>query len=136
MSMTFGSQGRSTSEINVTPMIDVLLVLLIIFMISYHSVGVTADIPHPSTDQPITPPTKPIVIQIKQGVGSGRPTLKINDEEVSWDNLGSRIGEIFSVRTEKVAFLKGDPEVTFQYVADALDIVHHAGVARVGLMDN
>lgn len=138
MSMTFGSQGRSTSEINVTPMIDVLLVLLIIFMVvfPYQSVGVSADIPQPGTDQRITPPSKPIVIQIKQGVGSGRPTLKINEEEVSWGNLGSRIGEIFSLRSDKVAFLKGDPEVTFQYVADALDIVHHAGVARVGLMDN
>lgn len=138
MSMTFGGNGRGTSEINVTPMIDVLLVLLIIFMVvfPYQSVGVSADIPQPSTDQPITPPTKPIVIQIKQGVGSRRPSLKINEEEVSWENLGSRIGEIFSLRTEKVAFLKGDPEIDFQYVADVLDITHQAGVARVGLMDN
>ena len=136
MSMTFGSQRSASSEINVTPMIDVLLVLLIIFMVvfPYQSIGERADIPQPSTRELITPPSKTIVIQIQQGVGSGRPTLRINEEQVSWENLGSRVGEIFSLRTDKVAFLKGDPEVTFQYIADALDIVHHAGVERVGLM--
>jgi|SRR5579863_2181338 len=137
MSMAFGIRGRISSDINVTPMIDVLLVLLIIFMVifPYQSVGEKADIPQPRADTTITPPSKPIVIQIKQSaVENARPVLKINEEETSWEKLGSRLEEIFSLRAEKVAFLKGDPEIDFQYVADAIDIAHHAGVARLGLM--
>jgi biopolymer transport protein TolR len=136
MSMTFGADGRASSEINVTPMIDILLVLLVIFMVvfPYQSTGERADIPQPNAAATLPAPGKPIVIQIKQAAGSERPVVRINEEEVGWANLESRLQQIFSLRTEKVAFLKGDPEIDFQYVADAIDIVHHAGVARVGLM--
>jgi biopolymer transport protein TolR len=136
MSMTFGGRGRASSEINITPMIDVLLVLLIIFMVlfPYQSKGERAEIPQPATDQPITAPASPVVIQLKQTTDDQRPKLKINEQEVSWENFSSRLEQIYSLRVDKVAFLKGDPEIDFQYVADAIDVAHRSGVARIALM--
>ena len=60
--------------------------------------------------------------------------MSINRKEVAWNNLDSSLREIYEKRKEKVVFLKGDPEIDFQYVAEAVDIAHHAGVDRVGLM--
>jgi biopolymer transport protein TolR len=136
MSMTFGSRGRASSEINVTPMIDMLLVLLIIFMVlfPYQSKGERAAIPQPATDQFITAPASPVVIQLKQTTDDQRPKLKINEQEVSWENFSARLEQIYSLRVDKVAFLKGDSEIDFQYVADAIDVAHRSGVDRVALM--
>ena len=60
--------------------------------------------------------------------------LKINQEEVSWDALESRLTAIFKVRADRVAFVKGDPELEFEYVAQAVDITHHAGADHIGLL--
>lgn len=136
MSIMLGSRGRTTPEINVTPMIDVLLVLLIICMIllPQKSTGESAVIPQPSTNQPLLQPDKPIVIQVKQASGNQSPVLKINEEEVSWQNLGPRLQEIYTRRNDKVAFLRGDPDIDFQHIADVMDIAHHVGVSQIGLM--
>jgi biopolymer transport protein TolR len=70
------------------------------------------------------------------GAGQGEsPELKINQDSVAWNALDLRLKEIFQLRAEKVAFLKSDPEIDFQHVANALDIAHQAGVDRIGLMD-
>ena len=91
-------------------------------------------VPQPSTDSVEKNPPAPIVIQLKD-VGEGkRPVLKINQEEVSWDNLESRVSAVFKVQVDRVAFVKGDPEVDFEYVAQAVDITHHAGADRIGLL--
>ena len=135
MSMTPGS--RHGAEINVTPLIDVLLVLLIIFMVIVppHNLGEKADIPLPARIE--TPPSErqeTIVLQL-HGMGEGKqPTLQINQQDVSWDKLEARLRAIFEARSDKVAFVKGDPELDFQYVAQAIDISHHAGAERVGLL--
>ncbi len=135
MAMMLGGRGGPTSEMNVTSLIDVLLVLLIIFMVLPHpSLGERAVIPQPGTDQTLSPPDKIIVIQLKQAGENQRPTLKINEEAVGWDDLGGRLQVVYSLRVDKVAFLKGDPEIAFQYVADVMDVIHHAGVTHVGLM--
>ena len=135
MSMMVGARSTQSSEINVTPLIDVLLVLLIIFMVILpdHKWGEKTLVPQPSTESVEKNPT-PIVIQLKD-VGEGkRPLLKINQEEVSWDNLEPRLASVFKVQVDRVAFVKGDPEVDFEYVAQAVDITHHAGADRIGLL--
>jgi biopolymer transport protein TolR len=136
MSMMVGARGGRTPEINVTPLIDVLLVLLIIFLVvlpERHQ-GEQTLIPQPApTDAVMNPPT-PIVIQLKDVGESKRPNLSINSEEVSWDALEARLRAIYARRDDRVAFVKGDPEVEFAYVAEAVDITHHAGADRVGLM--
>lgn len=139
MSITLGGRGASSAEMNVTPLIDVLLVLIIIFMVILpaHRRGEFADIPQPNNQnntQP--PPDSTIVIQLVQGKDGERPGLKINHQDVSWDDLESRLHEIYKLRAERIAFLKGDADIDFEFVAQAIDITHHAGVDHVGLLDD
>lgn len=136
MSMMVEARSTHSCEINVTPLIDVLLVLLIIFMVVLpeHKWGEKTLIPQPAPETLTQNPLKPIVIQLEDVGESKRPLLKINQEEVSWDALESRLTAIFKVRVDRVAFVKGDPEVEFEYVAQAVDITHHAGADRIGLM--
>lgn len=134
MAMMLG--GRSASaEMNVTPLIDVLLVLLIINMILLpHTFGERALIPQKSTDEPPKAPEPTIVVQLLQTGEGQRPILKINHQDVSWDGLEAKLREIYNLRMEKVIFVKGDPEVDFQYVADVVDVSHHAGISQIGLL--
>lgn len=136
MSMMVGARSTQSSEINVIPLIDVLLVLMIIFMVILpeHKWGEKTLVPQPSAESTEKNPPTPIVIQLKD-VGEGkRPALKISQDEVSWDALESRLAAVFKLRVDRVAFVKGDPEVDFEYVAQAVDITHHAGADRIGLM--
>ena len=136
MSMMVGARGTRSSEINVTPLIDVLLVLLIIFMVVRPEVnqGEQTQIPQPTPESLEQNPLAPIVIQLKDVGESKRPNLKLNTEEVSWDELEARLKAVYVLRQDRVAFVKGDPEVEFEYVAQAVDITHHAGADRVGLL--
>ena len=136
MSMMVRARSTQSSEINVTPLIDVLLVLLIIFMVILpdHKWGEKTLVPQPNpTSMEKNPPTN-IIIQLKDVGESKRPLLKINQEEVYWDELESRLTAAFKIQVDRVAFVKGDPEVDFEYVAQAVDITHHAGADRIGLL--
>jgi biopolymer transport protein ExbD len=134
--MMVGARSTRSSEINVTPLIDVLLVLLIIFMVILpeHKMGERTLIPQPSPESATRPPEAPIVIQLNNVNASQRPILKINQEEVSWDGLEARLTAVYKQREDKVAFVKGDPDVEFEYVAEAVDITHRAGADRIGLL--
>lgn len=136
MSMMVGARSTRSCEINVTPLIDVLLVLLIIFMVVLpeHKWGEKTLVPQPSIESKETNPLTPIVIQLKDVGESKRPVLMLNQEEVSWDGLETRLTAAFKLRVDRVAFVKGDPDVDFEYVAEAVDITHHAGADRIGLM--
>lgn len=137
MSMMVGARSTRSCEINVTPLIDILLVLLIIFMVVLpeHKWGEKTLVPQPSIESKETNPPTPIVIQLKDVGESNRPVLMLNQEEVSWDGLEIRLTAAFRLRVDRVAFVSGDPDVDFEYVAEAVDITHHAGADRIGLME-
>jgi len=131
--MTAG-QGSTAAEINVTPLIDVLLVLLIIFMVitPLTPKGVEAIVPQPARrDNP--PPEHSVVLQVVRGSGE-RADLRINHEAIAWEDLAARLREIYSARAERVIFIQGDDGLDFSDIAQAIDVAHAAGVDRVGLM--
>jgi biopolymer transport protein TolR len=130
MGMFVGGQHGVVSEMNVVPLIDILLVLLVIFMIiPVHNMGLDAQLPQPSTQPPGSPPPDVVVVQVLVD-GS----LRINQEPVSWDRLGARIEEVFKLRASRVAFIRGDGPVEFGVVAKVIDVMHTSGIASVGLL--
>src|ERR1700746_1752779 len=137
--MSFSTAGGRPfqAEINITPMIDVLLVLIIVFMVVVsmsQEKGLDAQIPQPAPKNPQPEPVRTIVIQVAWAENKQAATVKINDEDVKWENLHDRLFNIFKQRAERVAFVKGDDDVDFQYVADAISIAHNSGVNKIGLL--
>ena len=130
MGMQVGSaNGGTFAEMNVVPLIDILLVLLVIFMIIPHQQkGLDALVPQPATAATAPPPVTVIVVRVR---ASG--DLRINEEPVGWDQLGSRLEAIFKERATKVAFIRGEAPVEFAQVARVVDILHGSGIS-VGLL--
>jgi len=132
MGMMVGGKRGIVSEMNVVPLIDILLVLLVIFMIiPVYSKGLDAAVPQPSTQSPEQTPSDPAVVVI-QVLADG--TLRINQEPVAWDALGSRLEEVFKQRASRIAFIRGDGPVEFGVVAKVIDVMHTSGIASVGLL--
>jgi biopolymer transport protein TolR len=138
MGFSVGGGGASRPQINVTPLIDVLLTLIVVFMLvvsmdkEYQE---KAQIPQPNNGANSgPPPERTIVIQVLWPGKDRSPFVKINQEDVSWEDLEARLTAIFLTRAEKVAFVRGDADIDFQYVADVIDLAHHAGVERIGLL--
>lgn len=133
MGMAVGGQGGVKSDINMTPMIDVLLVLIIIFMVitPLTPKGLEALVPQPPppNQPPSTADQRTVVITINPD-----HTMLINAEPTDDQTLGPRLEEIFKTRAERVVFVKGDPGLEFSYVAKAIDIAHGAQIDKVGLM--
>ncbi len=136
MAMTMGASGGSMSDINVTPMIDVLLVLLIIFMVIVPVTpkGLEALVPQPPKNAQQQPsPDRTIVVQIMYRQGAA-PSYKINETDVAKSELLARLTEIYANRAERVMFVRGDDQVDFRYVAEVIDIGRAANVDHIGLM--
>jgi biopolymer transport protein TolR len=138
MSFSMAGGGAHGPEINVTPLIDVLLTLIIVFMVVVSmdkEQGETAQIPQPDQKQTAEQQqSRTIVIQVVWTKDGQPPVVKLNRDEVRWEDLEGRLAQIYLKRAEKVAFVRGDADVDFQYVADVIDLAHHAGVERVGLL--
>jgi biopolymer transport protein TolR len=127
-----GGKRGILSEVNVVPLIDILLVLLVIFMIIPHrQMGLQASLPQQSSDpEPVTP-TEPIVVQV-----AADGSVRINGSEVKLDELRGHLEQILALRASRVAFLQGDRSLEFQTVAQVLDLMHVAGVSPVGLLSS
>jgi biopolymer transport protein TolR len=138
MGISLGGSGASAPQMNVTPLIDVLLVLIIIFMVivaQSKEKGLEAQIPQPPAHPDAAPPpVRTVVIQLAETKSGSVPDVKINKQPVSWNDLKAQLADIFKRRAEKIAFVQGDDEVDFEYVADVIDTARAAGVDRVGLL--
>jgi biopolymer transport protein TolR len=135
MAMSMGEAKDKIAEINVTPMIDILLVLLIIFMVIVPAVprGLEATLPQPPKSLVEKQPTDSIVVQVFGHQGAS-PTYRINDVDVAHAQLLAKLTEIFANRAERTMFVKSDDNVSFAYVADVIDIGRAANAMRIGLM--
>jgi biopolymer transport protein TolR len=136
MGMTSGGNKAVNAEINVTPLIDVLLVLLIIFMVIVPTAarGLDAVIPQAakSASQTVAD-TTPIVVQVL-GDSERGVSYKINEVSFAKSDVGAKLASIFAARSEKTMFVKGDAGLEFSAVAGVIDLGHRAGVENIGII--
>jgi biopolymer transport protein ExbD len=134
MAFAVGGPGGAKADINVTPLIDVLLVLLIIFMVitplTPHGLDTLVPQPPPPNQPPPPPDTDPtVVVEVQKD-----HSLQINGQPVKESDLTDKLEDIFKTRATKVLFVKGDPDVDYRYVAQVIDDAKGAGLDKVGIM--
>jgi len=132
MGVVAGKRGI-VSDVNVVPLIDILLVLLVIFMIIPHrQKGLDAVIPQQQTDRQVpSEPPETIIVQI-----ASNGSVRINQSEVRFEELQDRLQGMIARRSERVAFLQADRSLEFQAVAQVLDLMHSAGATPIGLLSS
>jgi biopolymer transport protein TolR len=132
MTAMTGNNGM-TSEFNVTPMIDVLLVLLIIFMVIFPAIprGEAAAVPQPARNDGGS--GEAVVLEVLRD-GANAVKFRINEQAVAQGELQARLSAIYANRAQRVLFLKGDDTLSFTQMAQVIDIGHSAGIDEIGLM--
>lgn len=132
MSMSNSNSGEVNCGINMTPMIDVLLVLLIIFMVIVPATprGEVAQIPQPARQ---VGGEDAVVLEVL-AVSNGQARFRLNQKEVARQDLLTRLETVYANRAQRVLFVKGDDSVSFNQIAEAIDVGRAAGVDRIGLM--
>ena len=130
MAMSAGGAKGLTNDINVTPMIDVLLVLLIIFMlvVPMSRKAIDLQLPDPSDQVQSANPPPQIVLEVLPG-----EKYLLNKEPLTKANLGKRLKEIYDPRPEKIIFVKGDPKAKYSEVIYGMDVARGAGVKVIGV---
>jgi biopolymer transport protein ExbD/biopolymer transport protein TolR len=134
--MSMGTSGGAVSEINVTPLIDVLLVLLIIFMVIVPVTpkGLQTLVPQPPKNKTQDQPNdRTIVVQVLSN-GAGAPAYKINDTSFNKSDIEPKLEAIFAARQEKVMFVKGDKDLDYDKVAEVINFGVQAGVDNIGII--
>ena len=134
--MAFDTGGKNDAGINVTPLIDILLVLLITFLLiaPVTPKGEDAKVPRQSAPPPADR-VDPVILQLDTVPGSSQMVrLAVNKQELKWNDLNATLGQIFKTRADKSLFVAAAQEVDFRYVAEAVDVAHAAGVDNVALM--
>jgi biopolymer transport protein TolR len=136
MGGSLGSKADIVAELNVVPLIDILLVLLVIFMVitPLKSQGLSARVPQADNGKNSDLVVPPVVVQVFGDSVARTVRPRINGEDVSWEALGPRLAAIFAARSEKVAFLTGANDVMFMDVARAMDVMRGVGIVEVGLL--
>ncbi|HEV2618718.1 MAG TPA: biopolymer transporter ExbD [Acidobacteriaceae bacterium] len=133
-----GGTNTAVSEINVTPLIDVLLVLLIIFMVIVPVTprGLDTLIPQPPKNNTPPPDTDTTIVVSILANGKGEPSYKINQDAFAKSALEPKLAEIFSTRqgADKVMFVEGDKDLDFGKVAEVIDMGHQAEVDNIGII--
>ncbi len=133
MAMAVGGKKDVMSDMNITPLIDVLLVLIIIFMVitPLQPKGLPALVPQPN---PNAKPSEDVINRTVVVSMDAQRRITINQQPVSLKELGPRLEDIFKTRNERVMFVKGDPTLPFGDIADIIDIAKGAGIDKIGLI--
>jgi len=128
--LSVGGAKRGTfTDVNVVPLIDILLVLLVIFMVIPNSLGMKVQVPQPSLDRRQEPTPDVVVVQVFTD-GS----LKLNQQPVLLEELRDRLQEVLRFRADRIAFVRGENLAEFQMVAQVIDDMRAAGISSVGLL--
>ena len=127
-----GNRHAAIAEMNVVPLIDILLVLLIIFMVigPHVPVGLPAVLPQPVEVEPRS--VKPVDVIVVQVLADG--SLRINQQPVVWQDLQGRLADVFRNRAQREAFVRGDNGLEFAVIAQVIDVMRGSGITSVGLL--